>query len=641
MKERDNKDIRFTHLAMENVRLQNLVREYEEELRLRDVEDATEKAQMAELVASKDRQIADQTVLIESQHKDIERLTADRDHERERRIKAEEEKKALVIQLNQQKQEHEKEMKELLPAQEMLKEAEKNNVDCQAVIKMILNREYNTNSDATRYMNGELCLDDPMIQEMGLGDIVKTLLARTANADEREADKAESVKSSKSCSKPRNRRSQAGISKKRWKWTKEAIEELGIDASNLPKGAKLIRRKSKDGGYDIWYVELITYVGPKLERRTYCIGRFNVPGSDPMCSKYPESIIQGNPMTPSLAAFYFDQKIGYGMSESRILQMLAQMGGNIPQATLNGWAHAIMSYLKDRLQEPMKAAIKLSVYTHNDGTHIIVRSWNEDKKCFEYHVEWIHGVLSTDMKTVVMLYVDGSRSHTIQEEEIFKGSNIRSFIADRAPLYETIVKDLEEYHIVRAACWFHARHKFVNAYVSDKRVAPIIDLINGMFMVERQAKGMDFKKRKEFRRIHSIPLVTRLFFLLHKMRRRKDDYGKMVNEAVNYILDDEKAFKAFLKNGRIELSNSAAERMFRHIAMGRRNWLHSGSHDAAQNIAFMYSLYESCKLNELNFFDYINDVLTRLMKGETDYNSLIPCNYKPLPESEEAQKEVA
>ena len=92
--------------------------------------------------------------------------------------------------------------------------------------------------------------------------------------------------------------------------------------------------------------------------------------------------------------------------------------------------------------------------------------------------------------------------------------------------------------------------------------------------------------------------------------------------------------------------------MFRHIAMGRRrstlslglskNWLHSGSHDAAQNIAFMYSLYESCKLNDLNFFDYINDVLTRLMKGETDYKSLIPCNYKPLPKDNgEGQKEAA
>ena len=67
-----------------------------------------------------------------------------------------------------------------------------------------------------------------------------------------------------------------------------------------------------------------------------------------------------------------------------------------------------------------------------------------------------------------------------------------------------------------------------------------------------------------------------------------------------------------------------------------------GIHDAAQNIAFMYSLYESCKLNDLNFFDYINDVLTRLMKGETDYNSRIPYNYKPLPKDNgEGQKETA
>ena len=55
----------------------------------------------------------------------------------------------------------------------------------------------------------------------------------------------------------------------------------------------------------------------------------------------------------------------------------------------------------------------------------------------------------------------------------------------------------------------------------------------------------------------------------------------------------------------------------------------------------MYSLYESCKLNDLNFFDYINDVLTRLMKGEADYKSLIPCNYKSLPKIEEEQKKVA
>ena len=55
--------------------------------------------------------------------------------------------------------------------------------------------------------------------------------------------------------------------------------------------------------------------------------------------------------------------------------------------------------------------------------------------------------------------------------------------------------------------------------------------------------------------------------------------------------------------------------MFRHLAMGRRNWMHTGSHLGAENIAFMFSLFESCKLNDINFGDYIEDILTRLMEG--------------------------
>ena len=47
----------------------------------------------------------------------------------------------------------------------------------------------------------------------------------------------------------------------------------------------------------------------------------------------------------------------------------------------------------------------------------------------------------------------------------------------------------------------------------------------------------------------------------------------------------------------------------------------------AENIAFMFSLFESCKLNDINFGDYIEDILTRLMEGEQDFMSLIPCNY--------------
>lgn len=118
------------------------------------------------------------------------------------------------------------------------------------------------------------------------------------------------------------------------------------------------------------------------------------------------------------------------------------------------------------------------------------------------------------------------------------------------------------------------------------------------------------------------------------------DYNWLLDFKKTYSaskLDDEKGFKAFLTDGAIELSNNAAERMFRHIAMGLRrstlslglskNWLHIGSHMAAQNVAFMYSLYESCRLNNINFGKYLNDILTRMMKGDTNYMTMLPCNY--------------
>ena len=89
------------------------------------------------------------------------------------------------------------------------------------------------------------------------------------------------------------------------------------------------------------------------------------------------------------------------------------------------------------------------------------------------------------------------------------------------------------------------------------------------------------------------------------------DYNWIIEYKKNYPLKDKKQ----------------VERMFRHLAMGRRNWLHTGSHLGAENIAFMFSLFESCKLNDINFGDYIEDILTRLMEGEQDFMSLIPCNY--------------
>ena len=103
----------------------------------------------------------------------------------------------------------------------------------------------------------------------------------------------------------------------------------------------------------------------------------------------------------------------------------------------------------------------------------------------------------------------------------------------------------------------------------------------------------------------------------------------MVHRAIDYLLDDEEAFKRFLYDGHLDMHNIAIERCFRHIAIGRRNWLHTGSHQAAKNIAFMFGLLETCKLNDIDFGIYIEDVLTRIMYGEHVDDTFLPCGYVP------------
>lgn len=232
------------------------------------------------------------------------------------------------------------------------------------------------------------------------------------------------------------------------------LKLMGIDVSNLPKGAKLIRRKSKDGGYDIWTLRLVFYAGPKTICREYTIGRFNIPKGEPMCSVRPKTIIGTNPIMPSFARFYFMSKIRLCLSENRILDILKSMRTKMSQQSLNFWMHQIMSTLRERLEPLMLEAIRQSKLTNNDGTRLLVRSKDEEGKPFKYKIEYIQAALSLEKKLCVMLYDEGSRGHELQEEKIFKGSSIECFVADGAPQYKEIVEDLDRQgrHIKRHCC---------------------------------------------------------------------------------------------------------------------------------------------------------------------------------------------
>ena len=522
---------------------------------------------------------------------------------------------------------------------EVAEAADKAVLDSKQVVELINRRVFQRNSDATRFLNDEIDPNCPLLEEKGLADIIKHVMSVTSGKESVDVKKPQSDKSGKPKvrvpqSKSKNVNSSSGSesqdSRRRRVYTATILEQMGIDTSNLPKGSKLIRRKDKVTNEDTWYIQLFFHTPAKVTCREYKIGRFNIPKSEPRCSKHPDRILDDNPIMPSFARFYLDSKFNYNLSENRILEMLKGMSTNIPQSSLNLWMHQIMEMLRMKLEPLMLDVIRQSQFTNNDGTRLLVRSRENQGEPLKYNIEYVQATLSLEKKLCVMLYDEGTRDHMLQEEKIFKNSSIIGFVADRAPQYSAIVKDLEEQHLLRQACWFHGRHYLVDAYLVDSRMEPLLILINTLFYIERRFLLEDDQSpvsRLAFRKKWSEPIVDRIMKMLKIIRTAGNEYGQMVHRAVDYILDDEEAFRTFLSDGRIDMHNIAIERCFRHIAMGRRNWQQTGSHFAAQNISFMFGLLESCKLNKVNFGGYIEDILTRILAGEDVDMSFLPCDY--------------
>ena len=646
MNTRDNIQAELQILRMENVRLTNELVKRNEYARFLEaeneaIESETRQEYESKLsVMEKERNKAlekakgaEKEILAANERADKERMRADNAEQmlgEARKALEESNRKITVLS---------KKAKTIDDLKEVADAADKAVLDAKQVIGLINRRVFQRNSDATRFLNGEIDPCCPLLEENGLAAIVKHVMAVTSGKERDGVDNSAKKKTGRPKVRvPKQKTDKAKPSsgtepktpRRRRVYTATILEEMGIDASNLPKGSKLINRKDKVTGEDTWYIQLFFHTPAKVTCREYKIGRFNVPKSDPKCSKHPARILGSNPVMPSFARFYLESKFSYNLSENRILEMLKGMKTSIPQASLNLWMHQIMEMLREKLEPLMLEAIRQSKFTNNDATRLLVRSRETPDDPFKYTIEYVQATLSLEKKLCVMLYDDGTRDHMLQEEKIFKDSSIVGFVADRAPQYPAIVKDLEGQELLRQACWFHARHYLVDAYLVDPRVENLLILINALFYIERvflQEDDQSPEHRLEFRKEWSKDIVDRIMEMLKKMRAAGDEYGQMVHRAINYILDDEEAFRTFLSDGRIDMHNIAIERCFRHIAMGRRNWLQAGSHFSAQNISFMFGLLESCKLNNVNFGEYIEDILTRILMGEEVDASFLPCDY--------------
>jgi transposase len=185
--------------------------------------------------------------------------------------------------------------------------------------------------------------------------------------------------------------------------------------------------------------------------------------------------------------------------------------------------------------------------------------------------------------------------------------------------------------IVEAACWSHARRKLYE--LAQLKQAPIaleaVKRIDALFAIEREINGASPERRLAVRNERSRPLVIALQVYLRAQRARLSGKSETAR-AIDYSLKRWLALTRFLDDGRLCLSNNAAERALRGIAVGRHNWTFAGSDEGARRAAAVYTLIETAKLNGIDPRAWLADILARL----ADYPAkqlpdLLPWNWRP------------
>jgi hypothetical protein len=193
--------------------------------------------------------------------------------------------------------------------------------------------------------------------------------------------------------------------------------------------------------------------------------------------------------------------------------------------------------------------------------------------------------------------------------------------------------------IIEAACWAHARRKFfeladITAKARNKTsavISPIafeaVQRIDAIFMVERSINGSLPAERLAVRQVNSAPLVQDLIDWMKRERAKLSRHND-VAKAMDYMQKRIDAFTRFLSDGRICLSNNAAERALRGIALGRKSWLFAGSDRGGERAAVMFTLVQTCKLNKVDPQAWLAEVLARIADHKiNDLAALLPWNW--------------
>src|SRR5690349_1814868 len=348
---------------------------------------------------------------------------------------------------------------------------------------------------------------------------------------------------------------------------------------------------------------------------------------------------------PSLLAMILFEKYGQHQPLNRQAERYAREGVPLSLSTLAdqvGACCAVLAPLLRRVEAHVFAAERL----HGDDTTVPVLATGKTAtgRCWVY-VRDDRPFGGRDPPAAMFYYSrDRGGEHPARHLAGYAGILQADAYGGYNKLYEA---DRKPGPIIEATCWAHARRPFfvlADLAANARRkaqgkpasvISPLaleaVRRIDALFEIERAINGQSVERRWAVRQELSAPLVADLERWLRE-ERPKLSRGNDLAKAMDYMLKRWPAFTRFLEDGRICLSNNAAERALRGVALGRKSRLFAGSDRGGQRTAAMYSLIVTAKLNDVDPQAWLADVLARIAGHPAHrIDELLPWNWQRRP----------
>ena len=296
----------------------------------------------------------------------------------------------------------------------------------------------------------------------------------------------------------------------------------------------------------------------------------------------------------------------------RQIEIFKQVGVSLPASTVNGWFTSSSDLLR-ALYYRLRELVLSTDYIQVDESTIPVID-NKKQRAVKAYL-W---VVRSVMDNLVFFHYDkGSRAQKVIIELLheFQGA-IQTDGYDVYSVYEN------KKGVLLLGCWAHARRKFTEALKEDKSGAEYaLEQIGLLYKVESMAddQNVDYAERAELRQRLAYPVQTAFEKWVVNYLPKTIQGGRMY-KALRYTYNLFHRLSRYHLDGRYRIDNNPVENALRPLALGRKNFMFCGNHDAAENAAIMYSLFGCCKACDVNPREWLTDVLTRIMEYNDNYD---------------------